>query len=122
MSSDRSPRPSQQSEERPASPHFKLVTPPKASDRSGIPYDTMLRLIHEGALPTVKLPGRRGYFIDLNDLDALIERSKIVGTKVGTKVVPERPRTTANLAPKSGARLAKSPMNIAERPWYERYT
>jgi excisionase family DNA binding protein len=43
---------------------------------SGIPKDSLRKLIAEGALPSVELPGIRRVFIDRADLDDLIDRHK----------------------------------------------
>jgi excisionase family DNA binding protein len=54
----------------------KVVSVPQAAEATGIPYQTLLRLIHEEHLPAVSLPGRRSYLVDVEDLKALVERSK----------------------------------------------
>jgi hypothetical protein len=47
-----------------------------AERESGIPKDSLRKLIAERALTTVELPGIRRVLIDRKDLDDLIERSK----------------------------------------------
>jgi|SRR5215471_9655544 len=55
---------------------MKLLTIAEAAKESGIPRGTMYRLVKEGKLRVVQLPGRRSFFIDPRDLEAMIEASK----------------------------------------------
>lgn len=81
----------------------KLQSVPETSRLSGIPYDTLLRLIHEEKLRAVRLPGRRSFLIDPVDLECLIEASKS-GSKVGT--ISENPsrQVAENRAPENRRR------------------
>ncbi len=73
----------------------RLLKVAETSEARGIPYGTLLRLIHSGELPAVKLPGRRSYLIDPDDLDELIEASK-TGTVAGTKLRCPTAKTSVN--------------------------
>ncbi len=73
----------------------RLLKVAESSEARGIPYGTLLRLIHSGQLPAVKLPGRRSYLIDPDDLDELIEASK-TGTVAGTKLRCPDTKTSEN--------------------------
>ena len=48
----------------------------EAEDESGIPKDSLRKLVADGTLPAVELPGIRRVLIDRQDLNELIERSK----------------------------------------------
>ena len=48
----------------------------EAEVESGIPKDSLRKLIAEGTLPAVELPGIRRVLIDRQDLNDLIEQSK----------------------------------------------
>ena len=55
---------------------MKLLKIAEASEQSGISKFTLYRLVKEGKLRIVHLPGRRSFFIDPRDLEAMIEASK----------------------------------------------
>ena len=55
---------------------MKLLKIAEASEQSGIPKGTLYRLVKEGKLRIVHLPGRRSFLIDPRDLEAMIEASK----------------------------------------------
>lgn len=57
-------------------PGARLMSLRDAERESGIPKDSLRKLIAERALTTVELPGIRRVLIDRKDLDDLIERSK----------------------------------------------
>lgn len=49
----------------------------KASETSGIPYRTLLRLVREGKIALVKIEGRDRPLVDPADVKSFIEKSKI---------------------------------------------
>jgi hypothetical protein len=59
-------------------PGAKLLSLRDAERETGLPKDSLRKLIATGALPVVELPHIRRVWIDRNDLDALIEQSKIM--------------------------------------------
>src|SRR5690349_19802782 len=61
---------------RPATARQRLLTLRQASDLSGIPETSLRDLIARGALPEVRLPAARRIWIDRQDLDRLIDRSR----------------------------------------------
>jgi hypothetical protein len=52
-----------------------LMTLQHGEAESGIPYTSILDLIHRGHLPCVRLPDSRRIWIKWEDLERLIERS-----------------------------------------------
>jgi hypothetical protein len=63
---------------RPANARQRLLTLRQASDLSGIPETSLRDLVARGALAEVRLPTMRRVWIDRQDLDRLIERSREV--------------------------------------------
>jgi excisionase family DNA binding protein len=63
---------------------MKLLTVPQASKEYGIPYQTLLRLIHQKELIAVKLPGRRSFLLDPIDIEAMLNAAK-TGSFDGSK-------------------------------------
>ena len=57
-------------------PGSRLISLRDAEEKSGIPKDSLRRLIADGNLPTVELPGVRRVWIDRQDLEDLIDSSK----------------------------------------------
>jgi hypothetical protein len=57
-------------------PNARLISLRDAEQETGLPKDTIRRLIDTGVLPVVELPHIRRIWIDRTDLDALIEDAK----------------------------------------------
>jgi len=53
-----------------------MLTIPKAAKSFEIPYPTLLRLVNEGHIPHLDIPGRRSALLDPADVQAWIDRSK----------------------------------------------
>lgn len=70
----------------------KLLSIREAGKARGIGYHTISRLVREGKLTAVWLPGRQFALIDIADLDRLIKASK-----VGPKAGPETSEDAAEL-------------------------
>lgn len=89
----------------------------------GIGYQAVLHLIHSGALPIVRVPGRRSYRIDQQDVDALILSWKVDGgtvEKVGIKVginVRKQPRQTDEN--RNATKNAKTGEFMVKSNWYK---
>lgn len=90
----------------------RLLSIPKAAEGSGIPYDTLIRLVHEAKVPAVKVPGRRAWLIDPDDVQAFIQSLKY-GTNIGAirevKELEVAASKGAKVRPKgSGSSIEKS--------------
>jgi len=57
-------------------PDARLMSLRQAEAESGIPKDSLRKLIADSSLPAVELPGIRRVLIDRQDLNDLIEQSK----------------------------------------------
>lgn len=57
-------------------PKARLLSLRDAESESGLPKDSLRKLIAEGKLAVVELPGIRRVWIDREDLNALIEDAK----------------------------------------------
>lgn len=100
----------------------RLWTVYEAEAERGIPYATLLRLIHAGDLPAVKLRGRRRYLIDRADLDALIQASKTTGRvdqKVDQTPVMNAENSQQNHRPR---KMVKSAEFVVKPNWYKKLT
>src|SRR5215467_6075224 len=96
-----------------------LLTLYEAERERNIPYHTLRRLIDSGDLPAVKLPGRRRKFIDLCDLDALIERSK-TGKKLDQQIDHSHEKTSAKTKQNERPlKMVKSGQNAVKPNWYK---
>jgi excisionase family DNA binding protein len=51
-----------------------LMTVEQAAKWSGIPYTTLLQLVHEGAIPHVQPPGKKRYYLKRDVLVDHIDR------------------------------------------------
>jgi excisionase family DNA binding protein len=56
----------------------QLLTTQQAAAALGLSTDNLIRRAHCGELPVVKLPGARSWRFHRKDIDAYIERAKIV--------------------------------------------
>jgi hypothetical protein len=70
-----------------------MLTIPQAAREFGFPYWTLLRLVNEGEIVSLSIPGRRTKMLDPVDVQAFIERVKS-GSVVGS-VDSERPPQVA---------------------------
>jgi len=109
---------------------MKLLKIAEASEQSGIPKQTMYRLVKEGKLRVVHLPGRRSFFIDPRDLEAMIEASK-TGEIPAEVPMENRGPLFGPIGPiqplqpienTTQAKTAKNNKNGDKYEWMQRYT
>jgi len=85
---------------------MRLLKAKEVAARLSIGYHEVLRLIHQGHLVSVKIPGRRSYLVDERDLEEFISANRREGANNRRiPIVPVRaakPRQ-AEVAEKRGA-------------------
>ena len=86
----------------------------KAAEFLGVGPGTIRRLIHEGVLPKVEIPGRRSYLIDMADLQTLNETFKS-GSVPGSKSKIESPQVEQNAALKKRSPKPKKTANFTPK-------
>lgn len=74
-----------------------MTSLPKAAKAKGIGYEMLRRLVREGKVPVVNIPGRVHPLIDLADLDACADKWKS-GSIGGSKEETEPTKTVENVA------------------------
>src|SRR5882672_2470529 len=72
-----------------------MLTIPKAAKEFGIPYQTLLRLVHEGEIVKLEIPGRRSVLLDPADIQAFIDRVKS-GSVIGSEDQKQPPEMALN--------------------------
>ncbi len=60
-----------------------LLTPAEACELLGIGRTTMYKLIHEGAVPAIKLPGCRKLFLSVDGLKQMIRDYTLSPSEIG---------------------------------------
>ncbi len=61
----------------------KMLTPAEACKFLGIGRTTMYKLIHEGAVPAIKLPGCRKLFLSVDGLKQMINDYTLSPSEIG---------------------------------------
>jgi len=93
----------------------------KAAEFLGVGPGTVRRLIHEGVLPKVAIPGRRSYLVDMADLEALNVAFKS-GSVPGSKSKTEQPQVEQTAALKKQSPKRKRAVHlIAKRVSIEEF-
>lgn len=95
-----------------------LLTVPQAADESGIPYQTLLRLIREKQLPAVEIPGRRSKLVDMDDVHRFIDERK-TGSFPGAINHVEHTQVALN---EQSQKNQKTGSKAAKYDWMHEYT
>ncbi len=99
----------------------QLLTIKAAAKASNIGYGTLRRIVKDGLITVVMLPGQRTPMLDPADLDALIAASK-VGTTAGTEaILPENHVTDFKSLEITPHPVRSRVSHKSERPYYERF-
>ncbi len=92
---------------------MKLLTVRDISERLTIGYDEACRLVREGHIPHVDIPGRRNWRIRPEDLEAFIS-----GSVTGSKVESELPEVAPN---KRRLKATKNNLISVKGLWMQRF-
>ena len=99
----------------------KPLTIPAASKESGVPYQTLLRLVNQKLVRSIEIPGRRSRLVHLEDVQAAIESMK-VGGKVGSVSVSIEPETVGeNPIKPAQTNQSQNMFKPGDITWYQRY-
>jgi excisionase family DNA binding protein len=63
-----------------ASDSQRLLSAQQVAIETGLPYTTIRKIVHQGALRRVVLPGSRRWWLDRRDVERFIESAKTTGT------------------------------------------